>query len=220
MRNQTENPTKAWYQGRAGAESAKTLAWRYAVAGDPFPASLSNADAERSFVNRLDEVPDDLDGLNLEHEESGHEITSWMEETRHAPLAERKQIYADDRIEDEVTWYSRKAEWNKRQNERWGGAMLALEAFGLAQGLLRATGVMKHSFVGFIGTAVAVIFAWAQSKDYEMLASAYDVTSRELSAIDSLIEHQKTEEQWANFVANAEDAISREHVLWRASRRT
>ena len=34
----------------------------------------------------------------------------------------------------------------------------------------------------------------------------------------TLIRHQDTEEEWANFVANAEDSISREHTLWRASR--
>src|SRR5688572_16797679 len=32
----TGRPERIWYEGRAAAESAKTLAWRYAVGGVPF----------------------------------------------------------------------------------------------------------------------------------------------------------------------------------------
>src|SRR5207302_6805717 len=32
----TLKPERGWYAGRALAESVKTLAWRYAVAGEPF----------------------------------------------------------------------------------------------------------------------------------------------------------------------------------------
>ncbi|MFD0382931.1 DUF4231 domain-containing protein [Streptomyces stramineus] len=35
-----ERPERAWYDGRALAESTKTLAWRYAVGGEPFSADL------------------------------------------------------------------------------------------------------------------------------------------------------------------------------------
>ena len=34
--NLTIQPEKSWYQGRAVAESVKSLSWRYAAAGDPF----------------------------------------------------------------------------------------------------------------------------------------------------------------------------------------
>ena len=30
-------PERTWYEGRAVAESVKTLAWRYSVCADPFP---------------------------------------------------------------------------------------------------------------------------------------------------------------------------------------
>src|SRR5688572_30689755 len=39
-----ERPHRVWYDGRAAAESIKTLAWKYAVAGDPFLAGHSGVD--------------------------------------------------------------------------------------------------------------------------------------------------------------------------------
>jgi hypothetical protein len=50
------------------------------------------------------------------------------------------------------------------------------------------------------------------------LAEAYAVTAHELAAIESRINEPTTEAGWASFVDDAESAISREHVLWRARR--
>ena len=46
-------PLRLWYEGRAGAESVKTLTWRYAVGGNPFPTSLTTAEADHLFLERL-----------------------------------------------------------------------------------------------------------------------------------------------------------------------
>jgi hypothetical protein len=43
-------PHSIWYEARAVAESVKTLAWRYAVCGNPFP--LDGMDARSRFRNR------------------------------------------------------------------------------------------------------------------------------------------------------------------------
>jgi conflict system pore-forming effector with SLATT domain len=44
------------------------------------------------------------------------------------------------------------------------------------------------------------------------------VASQELSTISGQVDLTTTEEDWAHFVDQAEEAISREHTLWRASR--
>ena len=91
---QMTNPSKSWYQGRAAAESVKTLSWRYTVAGDPFPAELTEAAADKIFVERLRDVLVDMDRLTVTIGGEGEEITEWMRNVRGAPLAERKQDYA------------------------------------------------------------------------------------------------------------------------------
>lgn len=50
------HPEQAWYDGRALAESAKTLAWRYAVGADPFPDGMPEDEARELLRTRLGEV--------------------------------------------------------------------------------------------------------------------------------------------------------------------
>ena len=54
-------------------------------------------------------------------------------------------------------------------------------------------------------------------KQHSNLASAYGVTADELARIRQLIEEQASEEDWDRFVGEAEEAISREHSMWKAS---
>ena len=49
-------PERRWYQARAGAESVKTLSWRYAVGADPFFLSLPGDEAKTLFRNRVSQV--------------------------------------------------------------------------------------------------------------------------------------------------------------------
>ncbi len=218
MQARISEPTKTWYQGRAAAESAKTLAWRYAVGGEPFAVWLDEAEADQLFVTRLSDVLLDLDGLVLETADEGDEITDWMRETRTFSLEERRSLYAEARIAEQRSWYSDKAAVNSRRSNLLGLTTLLFEAAAVIQAVLTATGVVDVELLAFMATVIAGIVAWMQTKDYQNLANAYTVASRELAAISSLLRHQQTEEDWSSFVANAEESISREHTLWRASR--
>jgi hypothetical protein len=218
MQARISEPTKTWYQGRAAAESAKTLAWRYAVGGEPFAVWLDEAEADQLFVTRLNDVLLDLDGLVLETADEGDEITDWMRETRTFALEERRSLYAEARIAEQRSWYSDKAAVNSRRSNLLGLTTLLFEAAAVIQALLTATGLVDLELLAFMATVIAGIVAWMQTKDYQNLANAYTVASRELAAIGSLLRHQQTEEDWPSFVANAEESISREHTLWRASR--
>ena len=52
------NPESRYYESRAVAESVKTLAWRYAVGGDPFRVDeVEVGDADRIFYERVREYP-------------------------------------------------------------------------------------------------------------------------------------------------------------------
>ena len=218
VQTRLSQPTKTWYHGRAAAESAKTLAWRYAVGGDPFPVSLTEDPADERFSDRLTEVLVDLDNPSLEIADEDEEITDWMRSSRALSLDERKTVYAEARIAQQRSWYREKAAWNSRRSNLLGLATLLFEAVAVVQALLKATGLVNINLIAFIATVTAGIVAWMHTKDYNTLSSAYSVASRELAAIASLIKHQATEDDWSAFVNNAEDSISREHTLWRASR--
>ncbi|HVF14408.1 MAG TPA: SLATT domain-containing protein, partial [Acidimicrobiales bacterium] len=75
------------------------------------------------------------------------------------------------------------------------------------------------ALIGILETVVAAIMTWAGVRAYGPTATAYAFTARELQAIRALGDSAaRAEDSWAEFVADAEDAISREHTMWRASR--
>lgn len=217
----TDRPETTWYGGRAAAESAKTLAWRYAVGGEPFCVAQPSEEADAAFVARLREILTDLDSANLTSP-SGRksQITRGMRELRSSSLEKRKDAYLIGRIEDQRDWYTRKARWNEVRAERWTVALVFIEVLGLAAAILKATGLLEIDLLGLAAAMVAAGASWLQTKQHSNLSQAYSITAHELSAISDLIPSQKTEATWASFVSEAEEAISREHTLWRASRTT
>lgn len=215
----TDQPERVWYGGRAVAESAKTLAWRYSVGGAPFEIDQNPDEVDLAFIKRLEDILTDLDSASLAPP-TGREkqITRKMRELRGRSLDVRKEGYRVGRIEDQTLWYSRKATWNRKRSRQWNLALVSLEAFGLVGAILTASSVLKIDVLGLTGAMVAAFASWLQTKQHSSLAEAYSVAAHELSAIDDRIPLQRTEDGWARFVSESEDAISREHTLWRASR--
>lgn len=215
-------PDRVWYEGRAAAESAKTLAWRYAVGGEPFSlSSVTGADADRLLVERLNDVLADLGDLDLSSPlADGQQITGSMQALRSDTLDARKAAYEAHRIVAQQAWYAVKARWNSLRARRWSAAMVAVEAVGGIGALMKATGDLPGVgwLLGLLGAAGAAGAAWVQTRQHQGLAAAYSVATNELASISSLIRWQQTEEEWAAFVRDAERAISREHSLWRSSR--
>ncbi len=213
-------PERIWYEGRAAAESVKNLAWRYAVGAEPFRIDTTDpAEADELFTNRLRETLTDLEGINfVPSSAAGEQITHGMRDLRGRPLDERKNAYRVGRIEDQQRWYSAKARWNLTRARRWNGSLLALEASGTIAAVLKAAGVLELDLLGLAGAVVAAGASWLQTKQHFNLAEAYSIAAHELSAINERISPLVTEEAWARFVNDAEEAISREHTLWRASR--
>jgi hypothetical protein len=216
-----QQPEKVWYDGRAGAESAKTLAWRYAVGGRPFnKVDLKAEEANKVLVERLREIPAELDARSFVRapDMTSEEITQGMQDLRTKSLDERKKAYQDGRIRDQLDWYTRKADWNDRRAKRWNQALITIECIGAAAAVLKVVGLLPIDLFGFAAALVAAGGSWLQTKQHRNLAEAYSIAANELSMIDELLPSCTTEERWAEFVNEAEEAISREHTLWIASR--
>lgn len=214
-----DQPDRRWYEGRAAAESAKTLGWRYAVGAEPFGIeALSGRDADRLLIQRLDDVLTDLDDLAGESTGgAGEQITPAMRAVRAAPLEVRRAVYERWRIEEALRWYQTKGVWNQRRARQLTVAVLLFEIVGAIGGLLHAVG-MDVNLLGVAAAGAAALGLWLQTRQHQALAHAYAVTAQELSSIRSLIQWQESEPEWSAFVDDAEAAISREHTLWRAKR--
>jgi hypothetical protein len=213
-------PERTWYEGRAAAESVKTLSWRYAVGGEPFNVGVDDeTHVADLFLARLKSLFDVIKDLDLAAPTSSEEqITPCMRDVRALALAERKDIYRQGRVGEQQKWYRAKASWNRRYASRWTWAMLAIEILGVMFGILKAIGVIEGDLLTVSGVILATATAWMQTKQYRTLATAYTVTALELASVRSKIANQYSEAEWAKFVNDAEEAFSREHTLWKASR--
>jgi hypothetical protein len=211
-------PERIWYDGRAAAESVKSLAWRYAVGGDPF--AVTAGDVDRGLVDQLHEVVRVLPGTHLVPDDpAGQQITDAMRQLRASPLSERREAYRSGRIVDQKSWYGQRARENESGLQRWSIALILLELAGAVACLLQAAGTVNLDLAGLAAALVATGVAWLETRQHGSVASAYAVAHHELGMIEARVKDAATNEDWASFVAESEEAISREHTLWRASRR-
>lgn len=215
----TNRPERIWYDGRAAAESAKSLTWRYGVGGNPFPMSLGDG-TDASFVGRLAEVIRVVPGTHLVPDDhTGEQITVGMRTLREASHSIRRDTYLTGRIVDQKSWYGKRSLANERSFRRWSTILVVTEIVGACASILQATDAIDVDLAGFVAALVAVAVAWVETRQHGTLASAYAVAHHELGMIEARISTSMTEEEWAGFVDESEEAISREHTLWRASRR-
>ncbi|MEU8125474.1 DUF4231 domain-containing protein [Spirillospora sp. NPDC049024] len=219
----TARPERLWYDGRAVAESAKSLAWRFAVGGNPLPvdplhSSESMQAARDTLLRRFRSLIREMGDVHLVPRSEGIvQITAAMQGARELPLAERQRLYLRGRVLDQQRWYASKAAWNERRAVSWQVTLAVAEAVGLAGAVLKAASVLSIDTLGIVSALTAAGAAWLQTKQHHNLARAYAVASQELADIAAMAERAFTEREWADFAADAEDAISREHRLWRAT---
>lgn len=213
----TTNPLTIWYESRAATESAKTLAWRYMVRGEPF--ELDSTDVDERFLAQTYSLLQDLRsvpvGLGVGDEQ---QISDKMRHVRGLDFAARRQVYLHNRVRDQQRWYTEKAHWNDRRARAWVLLAIVLEIAGVVGGALKAFGWLDFDALGFLAAAAGTVTAWVEAKQHRNLATAYGIASQELAAVATELATLNSEERWAAFVSEAEEAISREHTLWRASR--
>jgi hypothetical protein len=208
------HPERDWYDGRAVAESVKTLTWRYAVGGHPYP--ISRTEAADAFTHDVAALGTDVESLRPAVT-GGVQVTDWMVSLRARPFEGRRDIYIHRRIHDQEQWYAQKATYNRRRATFWSFTLVTAEAIGVVFALLKGLGVVSIDLATIAAAVIASGAAWLAVKQHESIATAYALASSELGSVRLRIV-AADEETWADEVASAEEAISREHTMWRAAR--
>lgn len=212
-----------WYQGRALAESCKTLTWRFMLCSELFENSLPLEEAKAKFINKLKDIGKEFSDLNREMSavSLAHPyISKLMLDVRSLSLEERKVYYIDNRITDQKNWYSKKAEWNKGKYILWFFVIIISQALSLISiAYLVLNPSSNWNFVGLFTTLASSAISWLQLKQHQNLKQAYTTAVLELNYILSLSSSINSESDLAKFVLDSENAISREHTLWIAQRR-
>jgi hypothetical protein len=209
-------PERDWYAGRAAAESVRTLAWCYAVGGNPFPSELPDDDAAKRYLARLVAILRELQATRLAATApTDSELTPAMKAIRAASFADRRAAYRRDRIQDQIDWYTSRADKHERAADFWLRTAAAASVLGVVAAVLRLVGAFDIDLLGVAAACATAAIAWNQLNQNRNLVTAYRVTARELAIIRDQLDYVD-ESEWATFVSDAEEAISREHTLWLA----
>lgn len=214
MRRLYENQ---WYDGRAAAESAKSMTFKYAVGGQPY--GVDNPRAKDAYAGALTAIVAQLGraGSSLEVSADPPDLGT-LDELRRASFSDRQAAYRAQRIEDQHRWYEKRAREHRDAARRWQRAVIALNVAGFAGAVLKGLGVTHFDLLSLFATLAASVAAWLNALDHQRIARAYDFAALDLEAALKRL-GDTTEEDWTGFVADAEQTMSREHTLWRARRR-
>lgn len=209
-----------WYDGRALAESAKSLGFKYAVCGEPF--ELDDPNADRGYRESVAALIAELRRLG-----SSVSVPEPMPDPealraiRARPRSERAAIYRAERLDDQHGWYARRAREHRASARLWRGVVIVSQVAGAMGAVLKGLGIVDVDLLALFATVATAATAWLAAGDYVDTARAYDFAALELDqALGGLADAQRDEASWARFVADSEQAMSREHTMWLARRRT
>jgi SMODS and SLOG-associating 2TM effector domain 1/SMODS and SLOG-associating 2TM effector domain 3 len=214
---------KKWYNGRAVAESIKTLSWRYVSGSEPYVIGLSGEETDSKFILDLTNVTNERsDFVNLfSNETFGAEpqITKKMRSMRGETTQIRLRNYIEGRISDQRQWYSGKATANASSSRNLFSAVIAFNVLAI---IISIFFILKPDILfnptSTFATIAASLIAWLQLKKHQELAQSYSVAAHELGLIEEGAAYIDDDDKLSTFVADSENAISREHTLWMARR--
>lgn len=213
---------RRWFQARAVAESAKTMAWRYMACAEPYVTDLSDAAADELLCGELESVLHEhraIAGALGGQAATGEQITEAMRGVRRSGVDVRKTVYLRDRLDHQRCWYSDKAEFNERRSDAWLYGIAVSQALGAAAAiaLVRWPDLLFNG-AGVLAALAAGFMAWLQLKQHQELSSSYGMAAHELGLIGARFHHVGSDEDLSVLVLDAENAISREHTMWVARR--
>lgn len=211
-------PEQWWYRCRALAESVKTLTWRYMMHATPFEGD--DAFAKQEFRKHLHEIfrENKETAKQITDDWSGNDqITKAMEDVRDQSRDERMAYYLAHRVEDQRDWYRKKSKANRAAARKWVWTSGACYVIAGSMVLTRiAFPNWPYWPIEPLIVVAASIVGWMQIKKFNELTAAYTVTAHEIGLIRPSADGVTSDDEFSEFVNDAEKAFSREHTLWLA----
>jgi SMODS and SLOG-associating 2TM effector domain 1 len=168
-------------------------------------------------VETLKARPDVSAALERRRDDDRAEISARMQETRRAPLEERKAFYTAQRLNDQRRFYRDRA----RSHERAREACFLLATIVQLAAVLVAFVQWRPWRLNVVPLLVAIaasVTTWAQARRHEESAQAYAFVRQELDVMAVRLETAADEAAFEAAVAATEDVFSREHTMWMARR--
>ncbi|MDA2811046.1 DUF4231 domain-containing protein [Nocardiopsis sp. RSe5-2] len=215
-----DRPDLAWYEGRALAETVKSLTWRYAVGAAPFAVSSGPDKAVGGrFRDQISRLLKESPQAGIAPTESPV-IGDRVQKIRARPVADRRAIYLRGRVVDQQRWYAGQARIGERRATAWRVVMLLFEVAGFLGAVGYALGAVALDLSGTMAALVGAGAAWTATRRHDLSARTYSYASNELSIVRDRLEDIDLSDEacWADTAAEAENVITSENAAWRAAR--
>lgn len=215
----TAKNAETWYDGRAIAESAKSMAWKYMMKVGPYESGLASQEADALFCADLARLLTDVRAHPLPSVSGNpQQITERMRSVRNMNTEERLSTYLSSRIADQQQWYSASSAKHEKASQWWLSVTVWINAVALVLSLVGIVWLAASTLLGVVTTAASCAIAWTQLRRHADLAHTYAFTSHEISLLLPRSRSVDSDDTLARFVADCETAFSREHTMWRARR--
>lgn len=212
---------KGWYEGRAVAESIKTLCWKFMTGARPFSIDLNETKAKNLLIENFKKVighrKDFFTLIGSDFAEN-EQLPVELLNIRKLSKEERIAIYKTQRLEKQKKWYTDKTTENKKWTKISFVIIIVAQVLAMISLILKIKFEFEFSIAPILVTISTAFIAWLQLRRYQELSQSYLITATELSLIKSKINQVETESDFSEFVDDSETAISREHTLWLARR--
>jgi uncharacterized ion transporter superfamily protein YfcC len=212
---------KGWYEGRAVAESIKTLCWKFMTGARPFSIDLNETKAQNLLIENFKKVighrKDFFTLIGSDFAEN-EQLPVELMNIRKLSKDERISIYKTERLEKQKKWYTDKTTENKKWTKISFAVIILAQVLAVISLILKIKFEFEFSIAPILVTISTAFIAWLQLRRYQELSQSYLITATELSLIKSKINQVDTESEFSEFVDDSETAISREHTLWLARR--
>lgn len=216
------NFEQKWYKYRAVTESIKTTTWKFAMKAEPFSGAEENKDARQYIIYINNIIKDSKYAIKTETLKNIERDTFsvFLIKIREMNYEQRRDLYIEQRIEEQRTWYAKKSIFNKRLGRTWAIAILIFYVLSLVMTALIAKDPIQASSLPteLITTIISALIGWVQIKKYNELSASYALTTHEIGLIKEQSHYISGEKDFLGFIRDAETAFSREHTQWQARR--
>ena len=212
-----KRPDDIWYNGRAVAESVKTISWRWIMRADPYEDCHSYEVITKQFISDLKSILEQNKSLShaLQSPAAAKDaISQTMKDVRASPWDVRLRTYLSERVQDQVEWYFKKSQFNKRRAKQWFWASVSLHGVAICLLLYKIKDPTLALPIEVIATGAGAASTWLQAKKHNELSSAYALTAHEITLIKGESDSVHSESELSEYVVNSEAAFSREHTQW------
>lgn len=211
-----------WYKYRAVTESIKTTTWKFAMKAEPFNGSEEINDAKQYIGYIRNIIKDSKYAIKTETLKNleGDTFSICLKSIREMNYEQRRDLYVEQRIEEQRTWYAKKSVFNKRLGRAWAVAILIFYILSLTMTALLAEDLVQAASLPteLITTIISALIGWVQIKKYNELSASYALTAHEIGLVKEQSYYISGEKDFLDFIRDAETAFSREHTQWQARR--